>query len=180
MPAEESGSNTNMWTSFDYANAHFISIDTETDYPHAPEGVDTIFKAGGFGDQLAWLEQDLAKAAANRAERPWIIVGGHRPLYTASKKGLSSIIWPNTTGHLRAFVEDLFHKYNVDLYLCGHVHAVSGCIHGFSAFRLSIAQSMTLLVCSRLFVHVCLLTFVCVLIVCSSTNATTQPTVVTS
>lgn len=46
MPAEESGSGTNMWTSFDYGNAHFISIDTETDYDHAPEGVDTIFKAG--------------------------------------------------------------------------------------------------------------------------------------
>lgn len=45
------------------------------------------------------------------------------PLYTASKASLSSIIWPNTTGHLRAFVEDLFHQYNVDIYLCGHVHA---------------------------------------------------------
>lgn len=123
MPAEESGSGTNMWTSFEYGSAHFISIDTETDYDHAPEGVDTIFKAGGFGDQLAWLEADLKKAAANRAQRPWIIVGGHRPLYTASKPGLSSIIWPNTTGHLRAAVEDMFHQYNVDIYLCGHVHA---------------------------------------------------------
>ena len=46
MPAEESGSGTNMWQSFNYGSAHFISIDTETDYDHAPEGVDTIFKAG--------------------------------------------------------------------------------------------------------------------------------------
>lgn len=78
MPAKESGSNTNMWTSWNYGNTHWIMIDTETDYPHAPEGVDTIFKAGGFGDQLAWLEADLKKAAANRDQYPWIIATGHR------------------------------------------------------------------------------------------------------
>lgn len=46
MPAQESGSGTNMWSSFDYGSAHFISIDTESDYPNAPEGVDTIWNAG--------------------------------------------------------------------------------------------------------------------------------------
>lgn len=48
MPAVESGSGTNMWYSFDFGSAHFISIDTETDYPHSPEGKDTIFKAGAM------------------------------------------------------------------------------------------------------------------------------------
>ena len=46
VPAPESGSNTNMWYSFDYANVHFVSIDTETDYPKAP------FNVSDFGDQL--------------------------------------------------------------------------------------------------------------------------------
>jgi hypothetical protein len=46
MPAVESGSGTNMWSSFDYGMAHFIMIDTETDVPKAPEGVDTLWHAG--------------------------------------------------------------------------------------------------------------------------------------
>lgn len=46
-------------------------------------------------------------------------------MYSASNPGSNNIIWPNATGRVRAFVEDLFHQYDVDLYLCGHVHAVS-------------------------------------------------------
>ena len=46
MPAVESGSGTNMWSSFDYGMAHFIMIDTETDVPKAPEGPDTLWHAG--------------------------------------------------------------------------------------------------------------------------------------
>jgi hypothetical protein len=44
-------------------------------------------ETGGFGDQLAWLDADLAAAAAPgaRAERPWIIVSGHRPVYTTKE-----------------------------------------------------------------------------------------------
>ena len=69
----------------------------------------------------------LERSAGLRWRWHWQLTCGcaiGSPLYTASKKGLSSIIWPNTMGRLRAFVEDLFHEYNVDLYLCGHVHAV--------------------------------------------------------
>lgn len=36
------------------------------------------FLPGGFGDQLAWLKADLAKAAAQRDQYPWIIAAGHR------------------------------------------------------------------------------------------------------
>lgn len=56
-------------------------MDTETDYPEglsAPEQ-NWLFAAGGFGDQKAWLEEDLAAASKNRHNTPWIIVGtcGH-------------------------------------------------------------------------------------------------------
>lgn len=37
MPGNETGGVGNFWYSFDYGNAHFISIDGETDFPYSPE-----------------------------------------------------------------------------------------------------------------------------------------------
>jgi acid phosphatase type 7 len=96
-----------MWYSFRYGSIHFCNIDTETDFPGAPldevgrvsstlgemgQGnsspskscVQVAGKNGGFGDQLAWVEADLARAAADRASGlvTWILVGGHRPIYS--------------------------------------------------------------------------------------------------
>lgn len=74
---------------------------------------------------MAWLEADLAKAAspAERALRPWILVGGHRPVYSAA-------LYDPATGRpsgpavaLQAAVEGLFSKYGVDVYFCGHQHS---------------------------------------------------------
>ena len=42
-------------------------------------------QAGGFapnGTYLKWLEADLSAAAANRAQRPWIITGGYTLMHT--------------------------------------------------------------------------------------------------
>jgi len=117
MPGRLSGSNNNMWYSFNYGNIHFVSIDTETDYPYAPEGVIS------FGDQLGWLQNDLKIANQNRKSIPWIIVGGHRPLYCSSW-GFS--VGPNPANgsqFVQAAFEELFNQYNVDLYIAGHVHA---------------------------------------------------------
>jgi hypothetical protein len=36
MPSPESAGTMNMWYSFDFGSIHFIQIDTETDYPNAP------------------------------------------------------------------------------------------------------------------------------------------------
>jgi BioD-like phosphotransacetylase family protein len=53
------------------------------DFPNAPEGMVS------FGNQLQWLEQDLARANQRRDTHPWIIVGGHRPLYCSSWERIS-------------------------------------------------------------------------------------------
>ena len=119
MPFEASGGTSNMWYSFDVGLAHFVSLDTETDFPGAAEGHhgdSGLLPAGGFGrdgEYLAWLEADLRKANASRSLRPWILVGGHRQVYDASGRDKA----------VGGAVEELFHKYGVDAYFCGHVHS---------------------------------------------------------
>jgi hypothetical protein len=47
MPSEESGAGNvqSMWSSFDYGLAHFVMIDTETDFAAAPEGPRMFFSS---------------------------------------------------------------------------------------------------------------------------------------
>lgn len=117
MPWAESGGSSPMWFSFDYGMAHFTVLDTSTDFPDAPEGTtgdshSPLLPAGGFapnGTYAQWVEADLARAAANPATR-WIIAGGHRPFESLPAAHAS-------------YLAGLFAKYNVSLYLAGHVHS---------------------------------------------------------
>ena len=111
MPSTQSNAH-NMHYSFNYGNIHFISIDTETGYPGAPLETRYILPCGGFAEQMDWLEQDLIQANKNRAEFPWIFVAGHRPIYFGDAVNLE----------VQTAFEDLFYKYNVDMYFAGHVH----------------------------------------------------------
>jgi hypothetical protein len=112
FPDVESGGTDNMWYSFDYGLIHWVQIDTETDFPNAPENPGTHLNAGPFGDQLTWLKNDLTKAVANRAQVPWIIVSGHRPIFYSGgdDKDVKS-----------AFLS-LLDNAKVDFYWCGHEH----------------------------------------------------------
>ncbi len=117
MPSVESGSpsNSSMFFSFDYSNTHFVSISTETDYPNAPY-------PPVFGNQVQWLEQDLQKARQNPNTK-WIVVVGHRPIYS-SNGGQSDAGLPiGVAKHLQTTFEDIFLKYHVDLFVVGHVHS---------------------------------------------------------
>jgi hypothetical protein len=112
----------NMWYSFDYGPIHFVSINTESDYPYSPTSPNTfigIGAGGNFGNQLEWLENDLRKANDNRMKIPWIIVYGYRPMY-------DKVVfdWPLFSKYyLRKSFEGLFLKYRVDIYFAGHIHA---------------------------------------------------------
>lgn len=112
MPSVESNGTLNMHYSFNYGNVHFISIDSETGYPGAQEEKRYVMPCGGFGDQLAWLEADLIKANQNRNSQPWILVQGHRPMYT--EKGINA--------KFQQAMESLFYTYGVDVYFSGHEH----------------------------------------------------------
>ncbi|KAJ6001505.1 hypothetical protein N7522_006732 [Penicillium canescens] len=110
-------SNPPFWYSFEYGMAHVIMINTETDFPNAPDGQDGSAKLNGgpFGkehQQIEFLTADLA--SVDRSVTPWVIVAGHRPWYsTGSSSGCDSC--------QEAF-EGLFYKYGVDLGVFGHVH----------------------------------------------------------
>jgi predicted phosphodiesterase len=122
MPSDESNGVENLWYSYDFGPIHFVSINTESDFIGSPTDPKSFFfvpKAGGFGNQIKWLENDLYKANLNRDERPWIIVVGHRPLY-------NQILfdWPlNSKSNIIKAFEDIFLKYNIDFYIAGHTHA---------------------------------------------------------
>eukprot|EP00929_Paragymnodinium_shiwhaense_P111903 TRINITY_DN80179_c0_g1_i1.p1 TRINITY_DN80179_c0_g1~~TRINITY_DN80179_c0_g1_i1.p1 ORF type:complete len:409 (-),score=81.61 TRINITY_DN80179_c0_g1_i1:208-1434(-) len=100
-------SQKNLWSSFDIGGVHFLALSTE----HT--------KSPDIEAQVAFVEADLKKAAANRQSVPWIVVYGHKPLYCSTEDYYDCKIG---SIHLRTLFEDLFRKYGVDLYLTGHLH----------------------------------------------------------
>jgi hypothetical protein len=82
------------WYSFDYGNAHFTVLSTETDMG---------------GNQRQWLEKDLASTNAT-----WKFVLYHQPMYSSSSHGCYRKAY-------RAW-GDLLDKYHVDMVFNGHDH----------------------------------------------------------
>lgn len=122
MPSLESDGVKSMWYSFEHGPVHYTSISSETDYESAPENSFIATGINGhFGNQLAWLEEDLKKADANRENVPWIVVGMHRAMYTLHAVDEEGN--PATDSYpLQKAFEDLFIKYKVDIVFGGHVH----------------------------------------------------------
>ncbi|EAW11058.1 purple acid phosphatase family protein [Aspergillus clavatus NRRL 1] len=109
-------SNPPFWYSFEYGMAHVVMINTETDFPKAPDGKDGSAGLGGgpFGtstQQLDFLAADLA--SVDRTVTPWVIVAGHRPWYTTGT---------GSCGPCQDAFEGLLYRYGVDLAIFGHQH----------------------------------------------------------
>lgn len=121
-------SGSRHYYAFDYANIHFVCLDSE-DSDHSP-----------FGPMLTWLDQDLA---ANTNE--WTIVFWHSPPYTFGTHNSDSIF--DTGGHMVQMRENavpILDSYGVDLVLCGHSHSYerSYLIDGHYDFANTFAPSM--------------------------------------
>ena len=140
MNGENSGGVGNFWYSFDYGLAHFINLDSETDFPNSPsytfaedlDGKDGkitpdktyVTDAGPFGkisgsykenkayEQWNWFQKDLA--SVDRSKTPWVFVMSHRPLYSSAISSYQA--------NMRAAWEDLMLQYGVDAYFAGHIH----------------------------------------------------------
>ena len=105
MPGSKS-LNSSWFYSFDYSYVHVISISTEY-----------ISREPG-SEQYEFLEADLKNV--NRTATPFVVMIGHRPLYCSSNDYYDCNMW---APRARETLEPLLSQYDVDLYICGHVHS---------------------------------------------------------
>ena len=100
-----SNGNGLFWYSFDVGPVHVVYFSTEHDFRRA-------------SIQYNWLEQDLR--SVNRSRTPWLIVGGHRHMYTSEVESTEE-------GEIRLMLqmslEPMFYQYHVDLNLFAHRHS---------------------------------------------------------
>ncbi|PNX95569.1 putative inactive purple acid phosphatase 2-like protein [Trifolium pratense] len=93
----------NLYYSFDMGVVHFVYISTETN-----------FLPGS--NQYNFLKHDLESVDRNKT--PFVVVQGHRPMYTTSNEIRDAALREKMLEHL----EPLLVNNNVTLALWGHVH----------------------------------------------------------
>ena len=89
-----------FWYSRDFPGVHMVFMSTEHDY-------------SASSTQYSWLEQDLS--SVNRDVTPFVIVYGHKPMYSSNSYHGSEV-------ELRAALETLYVDQGVDLVIAGHDH----------------------------------------------------------
>ncbi|XP_019432199.1 PREDICTED: probable purple acid phosphatase 20 [Lupinus angustifolius] len=104
MPYEESGSDSNLYYSFDVAGVHVIMLGSYTDFDRNSK-------------QYKWLEGDLKKV--NRKNTPWLVVLVHAPWYNSNTHHQGEF----ESVDMKASMEDLLYQARVDVIFEGHVHA---------------------------------------------------------
>lgn len=101
-------SGTEAFYSYNYANIHFISLDSYGKESNTYRLYDTL------GPQVVWLKQDLA---ANTQK--WTIVYWHHPPYTMGSHNSDT---ESELVNIRQNFIRILERYKVDLILCGHSH----------------------------------------------------------
>lgn len=93
----------NLFYSFNMGSVHFVYISTETNFLQGSK-------------QYEFIKLDLE--SVDRKKTPFVVVQGHRPMYTTSNELRDTPLREKMLQHL----EPLFVKNNVTLALWGHVH----------------------------------------------------------
>lgn len=96
----------------DSVSTRFIFLDTPPlieDYRTHPEEYPDA-NAQDINEELKWLKSVLEKSTEQ-----WILVFGHHPIYSASKKH-------GNTEEMIEKVKPLLEEYNAQFYFCGHDH----------------------------------------------------------
>lgn len=98
-------SGTEEYYSFDYANIHFICLDSMT-VSRATDGA-----------MADWLRADLAVTTA-----PWIIAFWHHPPYSKGSHDSDDSLWEVEMTEMRQNIVPILEDGGVDLVLNGHTH----------------------------------------------------------
>ncbi|XP_031269384.1 probable inactive purple acid phosphatase 2 [Pistacia vera] len=93
----------NLYYSMNVGVVHFVYFSTETNFLKG-------------SNQYNFIKHDLA--SVDRKKTPFVVVQGHRPMYTTSNEVRDTLMREKMLEHL----EPLFVKYNVSIALWGHVH----------------------------------------------------------
>ncbi len=101
-------SNSEAYYSYNYANIHFISLDSYGRDVNTYKLYDTL------GPQAIWVKKDLA---ANKQK--WTIVYWHHPPYTMGSHNSDT---ESELVRIRQNFIQILERYKVDLILCGHSH----------------------------------------------------------
>ena len=117
-------SGTESYYSFDFADLHFVSLNSYT----ADRSTN--------GPMATWLRADLA---ANR--QPWLVAYWHHPPYSRGSHDADNEV---ECVEMRQNFVTLLEEYGVDLVLCGHSHTYerSFLLDGHYGMRPSLASSM--------------------------------------
>eukprot|EP00253_Pinus_taeda_P027647 PITA_27647 len=102
VPSKESGSNNNLYYSFNAGGVHFVILASYTDYNRTSQ-------------QYKWLKRDLMQV--DRSVTPWLIASWHSPWYNSYNSHYQEFEC------LRQQMEDLLYEYGVDIAFHGHAHA---------------------------------------------------------
>jgi hypothetical protein len=98
-------SGTESYYSFDFANVHFVVLDSEDFAPTSTSN-----------PMLTWLQADLAATTAD-----WVIALWHRPPYSRGLFHDSDVEAKEI--NMRQYVLPMLESVGVDVVLCGHSHS---------------------------------------------------------
>ncbi len=117
-------SGTENYYSFEYANIHFVVLDSQ------------LSDRSSNGAMLQWLEQDLSSTL-----QEWIIAFWHHPPYT---KGSHDSDRESQLVDMRENALPILEQYGVDLVLTGHSHSYerSYLLNGHYGYSNSLTSSM--------------------------------------
>jgi hypothetical protein len=96
------------WYSYDVGSVHVVAMSTEHDFRRGTE-------------QWNWIKSDLS--SVNRSVTPWILFGGHRPMYISSTYTGPWYSDQVVASLLQEHLEPLFLEHGVDVAIWGHNHA---------------------------------------------------------
>lgn len=119
-------SGTELYYSFDYGNAHFISVNSELGSLNllnsSHDWIGTLPYFNTFASPFTsspmtdWLHNDL-----QQNQQKWVIVYFHQPPYTDGSH-TTEAFWEVFMKAMRENILPVLEQYNVDLILSGHSH----------------------------------------------------------